>query len=134
MKSILSILLLSVMPLIGMAQTPTQPAKVYISTSKMAKKYHKTKSCVSLKQDQHRLKAITVAQAKKLGRMPCKNCYGAAEIVPDSVFVCSGSSSEKYHAASTCRALASCKGTLKKMPVAEATQAKKTPCKICIKE
>ncbi len=137
MKTIISILSISLMPLLGMAQTPqapAQPEKVYISTSKLAKRYHKTRSCVSLKNDQRYLKAVTVSQAKKLGRTPCKNCYTAVAVVPDSVFVCSGSSSEKYHATGTCRALSTCKGTLKKMPVAEATQARKTPCKVCIKE
>ncbi len=133
MKNLI-LFLMFVLPICGFAQTSDKPVKVYISTSSMAKAYHKTKNCISLKNDQDKLKYITLDDAKKLGRTPCKNCYGETVTNPTNVFVCTGGSSKKYHGLKDCRGLSSCHGSVVKMTVAKAKQAGKTACKLCIKQ
>lgn len=134
MKKILIAFLLAVLPVFGFAQTSGNPTKVYISTSTMAKAYHKTKNCISLKNDQDKLKYVTLEYAKNLGRTPCKNCFGEMVSNPSNVFVCTGGSSKKYHGLKDCRGLSSCNGSVVKMTVAKAKQAGRTACKLCIKQ
>ena len=116
------------------AQTTGSTGKVYISTNALAKKYHKTKSCFSLKNDQNTLKTVSLSEAKKLGRTPCKNCYSEKVSNPGTVFVCTGGSSKKYHGASDCTGLKSCHGSIVKMAVAKAKEAGRTACKLCIQQ
>ena len=109
------------------------PTKVYISTKSLATKYHKTKSCISLKNDHNNFKYVTLEYAKSIGRTPCKNCYGEMVSNPTTVYVCTGGSSKKYHGLKDCRGLSSCHGSIVKMAVAKARQSGRTPCKLCIK-
>lgn len=47
------------------------------------------------------------------------------------VYICTGSSSKKYHADSKCRGLGGCKGQIKAISIKEATAMGRTPCGIC---
>lgn len=122
-------------PLSMNAQNAGGQSKVYISTSSKAVKYHKSRDCFSLSNDQDRLLYVTVDEAKRLDRTPCKNCYGRTSVSASSetVYVCSGSSSKMYHGKRDCRGLQSCDGTVKRMSVSEARKGGKTACNICLK-
>ena len=47
------------------------------------------------------------------------------------VYICTGGSSERYHASDDCRGLSRCKGDIKGITIAEAQDMGRTPCKIC---
>ena len=47
------------------------------------------------------------------------------------VYVCMGSSATKYHSYKECQGLCNCKGTIAKMPEAEAQKMGRTRCKLC---
>jgi hypothetical protein len=49
------------------------------------------------------------------------------------VYVCTGGSATKYHSHSNCRGLNRCKGKVVSMPISNAKEQGKTPCKICFK-
>lgn len=48
---------------------------VYICTGPQSKKYHKTDKCRGLNKCSGTIKKITLEEAKKIGRTPCKICY-----------------------------------------------------------
>ena len=48
-----------------------------------------------------------------------------------TVYICTGSSSERYHATSDCRGLRNCGGEIKAIPLDAAQEMGRTPCKIC---
>lgn len=48
-----------------------------------------------------------------------------------TVYICTGSSSKKYHADSKCRGLGGCKGQTKAISIKDATAMGRTPCGIC---
>lgn len=48
-----------------------------------------------------------------------------------TVYICTGSSSKRYHATKQCRGLNSCSGTIKLVTVKEAIDMGRTACKIC---
>lgn len=52
------------------AQQPKAEAKVYIANSK-SKIYHRRKTCSGMKKP----KEITLKEAEKEGKRPCKKCY-----------------------------------------------------------
>lgn len=133
MKNLLFVFLL-LLPCSVLAQSSGNPSKVYISTNPLAKKYHKSKNCFSIINDQDNLKYVTLAEAQRQGRTPCKNCYGESVSNPTTVFVCTGGSSKKYHGLKDCRGLSSCHGSIVKMTVSKAKEAGKTACKLCIKK
>lgn len=56
-------------------QAPQASAKVYICTGPQSKRYHKTPHCKGLQSCSKQIKEVTVEQARKLGRTPCKWCY-----------------------------------------------------------
>lgn len=49
----------------------------------------------------------------------------------NTVYICTGNSSKKYHANSKCRGLGGCKGSIKAISKEEAIKMGRTPCKIC---
>lgn len=49
----------------------------------------------------------------------------------NTVYICTGNSSNKYHADSKCRGLGGCKGSIKAMSKDEAIKMGRTPCGIC---
>ena len=67
--------------------------------------------------------------------IPIKGCEDKkkAEDV-NYVYVCTGAYSKRYHSASNCRWLGSCKGEIVKMSKEEAEQKGLTPCKSCSKD
>lgn len=54
-----------------------------------------------------------------------------AEKSEKMVYICTGGSSERYHASDDCRGLCRCKGDIKGVTMAEAQDMGRTPCKIC---
>lgn len=49
----------------------------------------------------------------------------------NTVYICTGNSSKKYHADSKCRGLGGCKGSIKAISKEEAIKMGRTPCGIC---
>ena len=47
------------------------------------------------------------------------------------VYICTGGSSKRYHATSSCRGLDNCQGDIIKVTVEKAKSIGRTPCKIC---
>lgn len=50
--------------------------KVYVVMSNTAHVYHSNRDCKGLQNATHKIKQVTVEEAKKMGRRPCKICYG----------------------------------------------------------
>lgn len=48
---------------------------VYICTGPQSKRFHKTSSCRGLNSCSKEIKAMSIEQAKKIGRTPCSWCY-----------------------------------------------------------
>lgn len=48
---------------------------VYICTGPQSKKYHKTDKCRGLNKCSGTIKKITLEEAKKINRTPCRICY-----------------------------------------------------------
>lgn len=62
------------------AETPlcvdtNEQTKVIIVMSNNAYAYHKTKNCTAVKKATHKIKEVTLEEAKEMGRKPCKICY-----------------------------------------------------------
>lgn len=49
----------------------------------------------------------------------------------EKVYICTGSSSKRYHSRKNCRGLSNCGGTIKELTVEQAENQGRTPCKIC---
>lgn len=49
----------------------------------------------------------------------------------DNVYICTGSSSKRYHCDRDCRGLSSCSGEIEEISEEEAEDMGRTPCKIC---
>jgi hypothetical protein len=47
------------------------------------------------------------------------------------VYICTGSSSKRYHSKKNCRGLSNCGGTIKELTIEQAEKQGRTPCKIC---
>lgn len=56
-------------------ETTAPQVKVYICTGPQSKRFHKTPDCQGLRSCSKEIKAVTLEQAKKMGRTPCKWCY-----------------------------------------------------------
>lgn len=62
----------------GTSEQPTAPqagGTAYICTGPQSKRFHKTPHCKGLQSCSKQIKEVTVEQARKLGRTPCKWCY-----------------------------------------------------------
>ena len=51
----------------------------------------------------------------------------------NSVYICTGGKSTKYHKTSTCSGLNRCSGEIKQITLKEAASKGRTPCAICYK-
>ncbi len=73
MKTIVLTILLSLSSVHAVEQGTT----VYISTGTSAYAYHAKKSCSRLKKcnEEGHVKAVSLEEAKSMGRKPCKVCY-----------------------------------------------------------
>lgn len=49
---------------------------VYVCTGPASRCYHKTSRCKWLERCSDRVEAVTVIEAIKFGKRPCKYCYG----------------------------------------------------------
>lgn len=52
-----------------------KPDEVYVVNSETARSFHQYKDCIYLKNAKHRVKKITMEEATKEGKKPCKRCY-----------------------------------------------------------
>jgi hypothetical protein len=52
-----------------------EQTKVYVVMSSSSYAYHKTKNCSAVKKATHEVKEVTLEEAQKMGRKPCKICY-----------------------------------------------------------
>lgn len=59
----------------GTAEMNPPQTKVYICTGPQSKRFHKTPNCKGLQSCSKEIKAVTLEQARKMGRTPCKWCY-----------------------------------------------------------
>lgn len=48
---------------------------VYICTGPQSRRYHKSASCKGLRNCSREIKQVTLEQAKKLHKTPCRICY-----------------------------------------------------------
>lgn len=51
----------------------------------------------------------------------------------DSVYVCTGPQSRRYHKSASCKGLRNCSRKIKKISLEQAKMLHKTPCHICYK-
>ena len=49
----------------------------------------------------------------------------------EKVYICTGSSSKRYHKSSSCRGLKRCSGEIIRVSKSDAIERGKTPCRIC---
>jgi len=64
----------------GQAERETQPTSkaqttVYICLGKSSVRYHQTDRCNGLSNCKSQIKSVTLQEAEKMGRTPCKVCY-----------------------------------------------------------
>jgi hypothetical protein len=62
--------------------------------------------------------------------VPCDVSVSAEK----KVYICTGSSSKRYHEKKNCRGLSNCGGTIKELTIEQAEKQGRTPCKICCKQ
>ncbi len=60
---------------VGIGFNSNQQTKVIVVMSSNAYAYHKTKNCTAVKKATHKVKEVTLEEAKEMGRRPCKICY-----------------------------------------------------------
>lgn len=60
-----------------------------------------------------------------------KGAFVKSAVSSDNVFVCTGSSSKRYHCNRECRGLSRCSGEIEEVSEEEAEDMSRTPCKIC---
>ena len=78
---------------------------------------------------------VAVAFASCDGMPTASNAgFPNTETSIDNVYICTGSSSKKYHKTAKCRGLEACKKTIKKISISEAEEKGRTPCKKCYKQ
>ena len=71
MKKLL-LLTLFIIPLLSATTTDN----VYVCTGKYSKSYHNNLKCRGIKACKSEVKTISLAEAQKSHRKPCKLCYG----------------------------------------------------------
>ncbi|WP_321479777.1 hypothetical protein [uncultured Bacteroides sp.] len=74
MKKILLLMLLS-LPLVSMTTGVKKTSSVYICTGPKSTVYHSNPKCRGLNRCSGEIKAISLADAKEMGRRACKICY-----------------------------------------------------------
>ena len=72
-KALLPLFLPLLLP-ISYSMDTSGDAKVWIVQSTSSQCYHVDKNCRTLKAAKNPIKSITLAEAKKMGRRPCKVC------------------------------------------------------------
>ena len=60
---------------VGIDFSSDQQTKVIVVMSNNAYAYHKTRNCTAVKKATHKVKEVTLVEAKEMGRKPCKICY-----------------------------------------------------------
>lgn len=78
------------------------------------------------------MKKILLILAFMVGAIPTS--YSDTLIVEASeqtVYICTGGYSKRYHATRSCKGLRNCGGTIKAISIEEAEEMGRTPCQIC---
>ena len=52
-----------------------EQSKVIVVMSSGSYAYHKTRDCSAVRRAKHPVKEVTLDEAKKMGRKPCRICY-----------------------------------------------------------
>ncbi len=74
MKKLLLLMVLC-LPLLSMTTGVEESSSVYICTGSKATVYHSSNKCRGLNRCSGEIKAISLADAKEMGRRACKMCY-----------------------------------------------------------
>lgn len=119
----------------------TKNDEVYICTGSYSSKYHSSRSCKGLKACSGSKEHVKIDYAKKIGRTACGYCYNSKKhrvseennktIDCDEVYVCTGSSSTKYHSFKGCKSIEACNGEIIYVDYKEAETDGRTPCGYC---
>ncbi len=72
------------------------------------------------------MSALAVMPALPMTRQESKACEAK-----QTVYVCTGPKSKRFHSSQSCRGLRNCSGQVVKMSKTDAQKAGYTPCKIC---
>ena len=115
---------------------------VYYIPSMNQSFYHVLPDCHGLVLESGRIKSETKEKAIEEGKIPCSICVGkimpdteikkeSTELEEESVYICTGETSTKYHCDPDCRGLSRCSGEIEEVSEEEAENMGRTPCKIC---
>lgn len=74
--TVLAFLLIPTISLNADEHQAIEQNKVYVVMSNTAKAYHSNLKCKGLKNATHPIKQVSIEEAQKMGRKPCKICYG----------------------------------------------------------
>ncbi len=115
---------------------------VYYIPSKSQSFYHIMPDCHGLVLESGKIKSETKEKAIDEGKIPCSICIG--KLMPETekqqgkiksddetVYICTGETSTKYHSDPDCRGLGRCSGEIEKVSEDEAEEMGRTPCRIC---
>lgn len=109
----------------------------YITSNK--KFYHYNSDCAGLCLGTGKIVSEKLENAIDEGRISCSLCdevkcsrYDTTSDDEDeSVYICTGETSTKYHCDQDCRGLSHCSGEIEEVSEEEAESMGRTPCKIC---
>lgn len=63
----------------------------------------------------------------------CGGDNGSAESSDDEVYICTGSSSRRYHSDEDCLGLERCRGDIERVSIEDAEDMGRTPCRLCVR-
>lgn len=108
----------------------------YITSNK--KFYHYNSDCAGLCLGTGKVVSERLEDAIDEGRISCSLCdetknyrYDSESSDNNSVYICTGETSTKYHCDRDCRGLSRCSGEIEEVTEEEAEDMGRTPCKIC---
>ena len=107
----------------------------YISSN--PKYYHYYSDCAGLTVGSGKVESIRLEEAIDKGKVSCSICdenkqiYYGSKDESESVYICTGETSTKYHSDPDCRGLSRCSGEIEEVSEEEAEDMGRTPCKIC---
>lgn len=104
--------------------------------------YHTIPDCHGVVMESGKIKSETLEKAIDEGKIPCSICTGKLmpmvngensdnSVSGETVFICSGSTSKRYHSDPDCRGLSNCTGEIEEVSEEEAEDMGRTPCQIC---
>ena len=107
----------------------------YISSN--PKYYHYYSDCAGLTVGNGKVESIRLEEAIDKGKVSCSICdenkqiYYSRNDESESVYICTGEASAKYHCDPDCKGLSRCSGEIEEISEEEAEDMGRTPCNIC---